>query len=86
MKKYYANFKVNNGTSFITPMDGTNKAKLIDDVRSISEANRFIGNSSRWWVFTIENEGAINSRHLVVAEGGNDCGRRWRNHDVPYYL
>lgn len=63
--KYYANFCANNGTQFREPICGTNKKKLIKDIRRIAEGNRFSCNECSWCVY-IESGGF----RISVARGG----------------
>lgn len=68
MKNYQANFSANNGTSFETPIKGTNKKELIQRIRSIAEAERFAGNECSWavWLDDENNEDEYN----IIAKGG----------------
>lgn len=77
MTTYYANFEANNGTRYAAPIKGTNKAKLIQDIRSIAEAERFQGNECSWRVWIKDGEDCIN-----IAHGGiSDNGSRWRDNE-----
>lgn len=48
--EYYAIFSANNGTSFMRPITGSNKCKLLKDIREIALANMFAGSSASWYV------------------------------------
>lgn len=74
MKTYKANFKANNGTRFMNPIEGTNLKKIIKDIREIAEGERFEGNECSWWVYTEED-----GRDTAVAAGGMmSDGTRYR--------
>lgn len=76
MKIYYANFNANNGTCYGEPITGTNKAKLIKDIRHIAEAERFAGNECSWCVYIKGRD----DEYISVARGGMmPGGYRWRD-------
>lgn len=77
---YYANFNANNGTSFMAPIQGTNKNDLIKAIRSTAEAERFQGNSCSWYVFYVDYKTYKTSASICVASGGVDRkGKRYRD-------
>ena len=83
MTVYYANFYANNGTRWRHPITDTNLKRIIKDVRSSAEAERFLGNDCRWSVW-IDDGG--NYPKYVAAGGYNACGGRYRvsDRDLPY--
>lgn len=48
--KYRANFYANNGTSLMSEIEGTNKWKLLKEIREIALLERFIGSEASWYV------------------------------------
>lgn len=75
MKTYYANYNANNGTRFSEDITGTNKAKLIAEIREIAEGSRYEGSECTWMV--------KDDKGCIVAMGGCDCkGRRYRREDL----
>lgn len=50
MKKYYANFNANNGTSWIIPLHSNNKKSLLKDVRETAKSERFCDNEASFYV------------------------------------
>ena len=69
--EYYANFSTNNGTRFVTPIEGTDKSRLIRAIRAFANGERFPGNECSWWV--------CDERGEVVASGGTTrTGRKYR--------
>lgn len=55
---YYANFNANNGTSFRTPIDGTNKNDLIKRIR-VSQKVRDLPKTNVLGVFGIKKKTAF---------------------------
>ena len=71
---YYANYNAN-GTRFAEDITGTNKARLIAEIREIAEGNRTEGNECSWMV--------SDDKGRIVAMGGCDRhGRRYRREDL----
>lgn len=50
MKNYTGNFSANNGTRYAEDILSTNKNKLIKDLRAKADAERFAGNTAKFWV------------------------------------
>lgn len=50
MKKYYANFYANNGTSWINPLCSNNKKSLLKDVRETAKSERFYDNEASFYL------------------------------------
>ena len=50
MKKYFANFNANNGTTLCEYRESNNKNELIKSIRDSAKANRYRGNIASWWV------------------------------------
>lgn len=48
---YTANFYANNGTTFIDPLTGSNKREIISHIRQTASAERFAGNTAKWYVW-----------------------------------
>ena len=55
--KYYANFRANDNTSFIKPIEGTNKYKLRNEIRAIAEGERFLGQDAAFGVWHTNDNG-----------------------------
>lgn len=69
--KYFANFKANNGTHYQNPIEDTNKARIIKDIRDIAEGNRFENSECSWLVW--------DETGTEVARGGcRSDGKRYR--------
>lgn len=68
---YYANFKVNNSTTLITPLTDTDKARLLKSIRSYAMAERYEGANATWLIW---REEVVNSygmtRRVYVYAGG----------------
>lgn len=63
--RYYANFSANNGVKFATPIEGTDKSRLIRAIRAFANGERCVGSECEWWVFDERGE--------EVARGGTTC-------------
>lgn len=73
MAIYYANFDANNGTHYKEPLSDTNKNRLVKEIRSIAEGQRFRANECSWCVWM--NVGGYKVR---IARGGmHSNGKRW---------
>lgn len=72
--EYYARWKANNNTGPMEDLTDTNKNRLIRDVRSIANGNRYDGNTCEWWVWDSDN-------YILAAGGTNSNGYQWRLHD-----
>lgn len=48
--KYKANFYVNNSTSLMSEIEGTNKWKLLKEIRKIALGERFIDSVAFWHI------------------------------------
>lgn len=48
--KYKANFNSNNSTTLMSEIEGTNKWKLLKDIREIALSGRFIDSKASWYV------------------------------------
>ena len=59
---YYANFRVNNGTTLIKDLEGTNKSELIRLVKGIALRNHYLGNTGTFHVW-----------HKELSYGSNIC-------------
>lgn len=70
--KYFANFSCNNGTSYMRPIEGNNKYKLLRDVKSTLRGNIFPGNNGTYRVF--------NEDGRSVFEGSLECDYAGRMH------
>ena len=70
-KCYNAYFKANDSTYNQEPITGTNKSKLIRDIRLIAEGNRFANNSCSWSVHTDDGR-------CIAAGGVSARNQRWR--------
>lgn len=49
--KYYANFRVNNGTRLMSPITSRNKNELRSDIRDSALAETFQGNTGSFYVW-----------------------------------
>lgn len=49
--RYKANWRANDSIMPFKPLTSTNKNKLISEVRSIANENRFTGSTCEWWVW-----------------------------------
>ena len=69
--KYFANFLANGNTRYKGEQVYTNKRTAIAEIRSIANANRFIGNECQWSVYSEKGK--------CVAMGGTmTTGQMWR--------
>ena len=69
--RYYANFSANNGTHMMTPIEDSNKSRIIKSIRNIANGNRFDGGECAWSVWDQNDK--------VVAKGGTlSDGTRYR--------
>lgn len=50
MKKYHANYSVNNGTSLMNSLEGDDAKKLAEMIKRMCKEERFAGNTGMWWV------------------------------------
>ena len=70
---YYANYKANDGTTFLKPIAGPNKKKLISEVREIANGQRFAGSTCSWTVWKRDGNNCI----VIAAGGTRNSGKRY---------
>lgn len=74
MGKYFANFRTNNGSSLMKPVEYSSKKNAVASIRKWAVAETFAGNEFTWCV-TDENNNE-------VARGGGSVSRSGK---VNYY-
>ena len=62
--KYKANIYANNGTSLMSGIEGTNKWKLLKEIRKIALGERFIDSKASWYVKDENGETAFEGAYI----------------------
>ena len=82
MKKYFANMNVNNGTRYITNLQGSNFRKLAREISASARANCFIHNEFSWTVWdengiiVAAGAGRITAKGCIYYSCSDYIGRR----------
>lgn len=71
---YQASWRANNNTRPMEDLFSTNKNKIMRDVRSIANGNRYSGSTCVWWVWDYDKNiiaagmTAVNGRHFMFRD------------------